>query len=40
MPTAVTGGTPNTSMRIGVINEPPPTPVRPTIAPTTKPATE
>jgi len=39
-PTAVTGGTPNTSTRSGVMSEPPPTPVSPTMAPTAKPATE
>ncbi|MNY53371.1 hypothetical protein D3C86_1891220 [compost metagenome] len=38
VPTAVAGLTPNHS-RIGVINEPPPTPVMPTMKPTTKPAT-
>ncbi|CAI8799623.1 hypothetical protein EMIT0215P_10160 [Pseudomonas serboccidentalis] len=37
VPTAVAGLMPNHS-RIGVINEPPPTPVMPTIKPTTSPA--
>src|SRR6185369_1597925 len=39
VPTAATGATPNASTRIGVISEPPPTPVIPTNAPTPKPAT-
>ncbi|MNR66576.1 hypothetical protein D3C85_1901380 [compost metagenome] len=38
VPTAVAGLIPNQS-RIGVINEPPPTPVMPTMKPTTSPAT-
>ncbi|MNG06346.1 hypothetical protein D3C84_895760 [compost metagenome] len=38
VPTAVAGLMPNQS-RIGVISEPPPTPVMPTMNPTTKPAT-
>ncbi|EXI85511.1 MAG: hypothetical protein AW12_02268 [Candidatus Accumulibacter sp. BA-94] len=37
VPTAVAGWTPKTSTSSGVINEPPPTPVSPTMAPTTKP---
>src|SRR4030095_7710387 len=37
VPTAVAGLTPNSSTSKGVINEPPPTPVMPTMAPTTKP---
>src|SRR6266536_2062271 len=37
VPTAVAGLTPNSSTSNGVINEPPPTPVMPTMAPTTKP---
>src|SRR6185437_5272588 len=38
VPTAVAGAVPNSSTRTGVISEPPPTPVRPTMAPTRKPA--
>src|SRR5258708_2614572 len=38
VPTAVAGETPNNRTRIGVISEPPPTPVTPTSAPTMKPA--
>ena len=38
VPTAVAGLMPNHN-RIGVINEPPPTPVMPTIKPTIRPAT-
>ncbi len=38
VPTADAGATPNSSTRMGVINEPPPTPVRPTMMPTPKPA--
>ncbi|MNJ65947.1 hypothetical protein D3C77_619890 [compost metagenome] len=37
VPTAVAGLMPNQS-RIGVINEPPPTPVMPTMKPTMRPA--
>ena len=37
VPTAMAGDWPKTSTRIGVINEPPPTPVRPTSAPTNRP---
>jgi hypothetical protein len=35
---AVAGWMPNSSTSSGVISEPPPTPVRPTMAPTTNPA--
>src|SRR4051794_13873624 len=38
VPTAEAGAIPNSSTRIGVISEPPPTPVRPTMTPTPKPA--
>jgi hypothetical protein len=34
VPTATAGDCPNTSINIGVIKDPPPTPVRPTRAPT------
>ena len=37
VPTAVSGWTPKSSISNGVIREPPPIPVRPTRAPTTKP---
>ncbi|MNE30447.1 hypothetical protein D3C80_1239620 [compost metagenome] len=37
VPTAVVGGIPNHN-KMGVINEPPPTPVSPTTKPTVKPA--
>ena len=37
VPTAVAGWTPNSSTRIGVISEPPPTPVWPTSRPTKNP---
>src|SRR4030095_5735631 len=37
VPTAVAGATPNASTSSGVINEPPPTPVTPTMNPTRKP---
>jgi hypothetical protein len=37
VPTAVAGWMPNRSTSNGVISEPPPTPVSPTMAPTTKP---
>src|ERR1700722_4246826 len=37
VPTATAGGKPKTSTSVGVISDPPPTPVRPTRAPTTKP---
>ncbi len=37
VPTAVTGFTPTTMIRRGVISEPPPMPVRPTSAPTPRP---
>ena len=37
VPTAVVGWTPNSKMSSGVNNEPPPTPVMPTRAPTQKP---
>ena len=37
VPTAVDGCTPNNKIRIGVISDPPPTPVRPTRRPTLKP---
>src|SRR5271168_500406 len=38
VPTATDGDWPNRSINIGVIIDPPPTPVRPTIVPTTSPA--
>ncbi|MNV76123.1 hypothetical protein D3C71_1694580 [compost metagenome] len=38
VPMARWGFTPKKKIRIGVISEPPPTPVRPTISPTAKPA--
>ena len=37
VPTAVAGETPNNSTSNGVISDPPPTPVTPTISPTRKP---
>lgn len=37
VPTAFTGEIPNTNTRIGVISEPPPTPVSPTRKPTKNP---
>jgi hypothetical protein len=37
---AEAGATPNSSTSIGVISEPPPTPVMPTMMPTPKPASE
>jgi len=37
VPTAIAGGMENPSTRIGVINEPPPTPVTPTTKPTKNP---
>jgi hypothetical protein len=37
VPTATEGGCPNTSTSMGVIKDPPPTPVRPTRAPTIRP---
>src|ERR1700753_4306878 len=37
VPTATAGGCPNRSTKMGVIKDPPPTPVRPTSAPTIKP---
>src|SRR5918998_4425436 len=37
VPTAVAGGTPSPATRNGVIREPPPTPVRPTRKPTSRP---
>jgi hypothetical protein len=37
VPTAVVAWTPKINTRTGVINEPPPTPVNPTKAPTRKP---
>jgi hypothetical protein len=37
VPTAVGAGTPTTATRNGVIKEPPPTPVRPTKNPTSRP---
>ncbi len=37
VPTATAGGWPKTSTKMGVIKEPPPTPVRPTSAPTIRP---
>jgi hypothetical protein len=39
VPTAVAGGMPNPSTSNGVISEPPPTPVSPTIIPITSPIT-
>ena len=36
MPTAVAGWMPNSSTSSGVINDPPPTPVKPTSMPTTE----
>lgn len=39
VPTAAAGATPNSKTRMGVISEPPPTPVSPTSGPTAKPAT-
>ena len=39
VPTAVAGEKPNISVSSGVISEPPPTPVRPTNRPTSKPET-
>ena len=39
VPTAVVGATPNSITRMGVISAPPPTPVTPTMAPTSRPAT-
>jgi len=38
VPTAMWGLMPKKKMRMGVISEPPPTPVSPTIRPTAKPA--
>ena len=40
VPTAVAGLTPKSSTSSGVISEPPPTPVAPTIAPTANPESE
>ena len=37
VPTALTGGMPNKNTKSGVMSEPPPTPVKPTRKPTTKP---
>jgi hypothetical protein len=37
VPTAVAGAMPNSNTNSGVIREPPPTPVAPTISPTQKP---
>jgi hypothetical protein len=39
VPTAARGGIPKPKIKSGVINEPPPTPVNPTMKPTTSPAT-
>src|SRR3546814_8670259 len=38
VPTAIAGLMPQNRIRIGVISEPPPTPVAPTAVPTTRPA--
>ncbi|MCY1562426.1 hypothetical protein D9M68_998210 [compost metagenome] len=38
VPTARYGLTPKKKMRMGVMSEPPPTPVRPTMSPTANPA--
>jgi hypothetical protein len=37
VPTATAGGCPKINTNMGVIKDPPPTPVRPTSAPTSKP---
>ena len=37
VPTAIAGGMPNPPTRIGVINEPPPTPVKPMMMPMANP---
>src|ERR1039457_3643028 len=40
VPTAVLGATPNSRIMMGAIRDPPPTPVRPTSAPTPNPAAQ